>query len=191
MVISDRQAVVLFSVRAYNTNRGTDMDTQAKPTLRYRAGKIEQPHAALGFVVAYLMTKLAFAKQPFGFWSKVLVGQINRGHYFLIFEGAKVVGFAGWALTTKEKAEDWLNDVRDFTFAESNTGDTLVVNAWAADNTEVHRAMVDHYRTIIAPYRSMYFKRAYDDGTVRKVRLPVNRFVGNHVARKEVQASAS
>jgi hemolysin-activating ACP:hemolysin acyltransferase len=146
--------------------------------------RLDNSYVAMGLVVTYLMTKPAFAKQPFGSWSRVLVGQINRKHYFLMMDGKKVVGFAGWALTTRDKAEDWLNDVRDFTFAESNFGDTLVVNAWAADTTEIHRAMVDHYRTIIGPYRSMYFKRAYDDGSIRKVRLPVNRFVAGHVERK-------
>jgi hemolysin-activating ACP:hemolysin acyltransferase len=182
----DLSVVAFANANSHHNQRGHfEMDKSSREQSQRRAGKIEQPHAALGYVVAYLMTKLAFAKQPFGFWSRVLVGQINRGHYFLMFEGKKVVGFAGWALTTKDKAEDWLNDVRDFTFAESNIGDTLVVNAWAADSTDIHRAMVDHYRTIITPYRSMYFKRAYDDGTVRKVRLPVNRFVGSHVARKQ------
>jgi hemolysin-activating ACP:hemolysin acyltransferase len=157
--------------------------------ISYRVGRIDQPHAALGYVVAYLMTKHAFAKQPFGTWSRVLVGQINRRHYFLMFEGNKVVGFAGWALTAKDKAEDWLTDVRDFPFSESNKGDTLVINAWAADNTAIHRTMVEHFRVICAPYQTMYFKRAYDDGTVRKVRLPVNRFVANHIARKRGDAA--
>ena len=37
--------------------------------------------AALGLAVSHLMTKPAFANLKFGEWSRILVGQINRGHY--------------------------------------------------------------------------------------------------------------
>jgi hemolysin-activating ACP:hemolysin acyltransferase len=165
--------------------------TETAQPARFIARRIDPPAAALGLAVAHLMTRPAFARLPFGAWSKVLVGQINRGHYFLMYDGPKVVGFAGWALTTEAKAEDWLMDRADFSFADSTAGDTLVVNCWSAATTEIHRAMVDAYRPIIAPYRQLYFKRFYEDGAIRKVRLPVNRFVGGHVARARAMRASS
>jgi hypothetical protein len=36
--------------------------------------------------VAHLMLKPAFARLRFGDWSWVLVGQINRGHYYLVID---------------------------------------------------------------------------------------------------------
>ena len=37
-----------------------------------------------------LMKKPAFAKMPFGHWSRVLTGQIKRGHYTIVIDGKRV-----------------------------------------------------------------------------------------------------
>jgi hypothetical protein len=44
--------------------------------------------------------------------------------------------------------------------------------------------MVDEARKIIRDKQTVYFKRYYNDGTTRPVRLNVNDFVGTHVDRK-------
>ena len=44
---------------------------------------------ALGLAVDHLMSKPAFASLPFGEWSRVLVGQINRGHYVFAVDSDK------------------------------------------------------------------------------------------------------
>ena len=47
----------------------------------------DNPATALGLAVSHLMTKPAFANLRFGDWSRILVGQINRGHYRLVIDG--------------------------------------------------------------------------------------------------------
>lgn len=42
---------------------------------------------ALGLAVNHLMTKPAFARQAFGEWSRILVGQINRKLYCFAVSG--------------------------------------------------------------------------------------------------------
>src|SRR5262245_34485606 len=69
----------------------------------------ENPYVALGLAVNHLMTKPAFAALRFGEWSRILVGQINRKHYYFVVDARnQVQGFLGWAVTSKEKAEAWL-----------------------------------------------------------------------------------
>jgi hypothetical protein len=46
----------------------------------------------------HLMLKPAFARLPFGHWSRILTGQIRRGHYFFIASSKQDRGFCGWAL---------------------------------------------------------------------------------------------
>ena len=41
-------------------------------------------------------------------------------------EGEKVVGFVGWMLTTREKAEAWLVENHDIPFQDSVDGDCVV-----------------------------------------------------------------
>ena len=66
----------------------------------------DNPAAALGRAVSYLMTKPAFAKLAFGDWSRILVGQINRKHFCFAVDGAgQVQGFMGWALASEETCQ--------------------------------------------------------------------------------------
>src|SRR5436853_2525960 len=101
--------------------------------------------AALGLAVSHLMTKPAFANLKFGDWSRILTGQINRGHYCFVIgadnqaPGLQVQGFMGWALTTQEKAEGWVEGRSPLTFEDSKAGDCMVINAWSADSNAVTR----------------------------------------------------
>src|SRR5438876_7564238 len=64
--------------------------------------------AALGLAVSHLMVKPAFANLKFGDWSRILVGQINRGHFCFAMDAEnQIQGFMGWALASKEHAEGW------------------------------------------------------------------------------------
>ncbi|MBK7675092.1 MAG: toxin-activating lysine-acyltransferase [Candidatus Accumulibacter sp.] len=153
-----------------------------------RAVRTRDGRQALGMAVSYLMTDPVYARLPFGQWSRVLVGQINRGHYLFAMEGEKVVGFVGWALTTKEKAEAWLNENRDIGFADSMAGEIVLLNVWKADGDAVNRVLVEAVRRVISDREMVYAKRFYRDGRLRPVRLPVSRFVEGHVSRSEALA---
>jgi hemolysin-activating ACP:hemolysin acyltransferase len=157
----------------------------AAPVAGYQVYIPENPQFALGLAVNHLMTKPAFANLRFGEWSRILVGQINRRHYaFAIDAKRNVVGFAGWALTTRDKAEAWVEGRRPLTYEDSLAGECLLFNCWSADNFRVHRFMVDEARKLIVDKETMYFKRYYKDGTSRPVRLNVNEFVDDHIERK-------
>lgn len=153
-----------------------------------RAVRTRDGRQALGMAVNYLMTDPVFARLPFGQWSRVLVGQINRGHYLFAMEGEKVVGFVGWALTTKEKAEAWLTENRDIGFADSMAGEIVLLNVWKADGDAANRVLVEAVRRVISDREMVYAKRFYRDGRLRPVRLPVSRFVPGHVSRSEALA---
>jgi hemolysin-activating ACP:hemolysin acyltransferase len=156
----------------------------------FRLYRPDKPAMALGLAVNHLMTKPAFANLRFGDWARILAGQINRGHYcFAIDQSNKIVGFAGWALATREKAEAWVEGRAGLSFADSREGECLVFNAWAADNFKVHRFMVDEARKIIRDKQTLYFKRYYADGSTRPVRLNVNDFVVRHIERRDRQGT--
>lgn len=137
---------------------------------------------ALGMAVSYFMTDPVFARLPFGQWSRVLVGQINRGHYLFAMEGEKVVGFVGWALTTKEKAEAWLTENRDIGFADSLAGEVVLINAWKATSPAANRFLLATMRRVVSDKAMVYAKRFYRGGRVRSVRIAVNAFVEAHLA---------
>jgi hemolysin-activating ACP:hemolysin acyltransferase len=155
----------------------------------FRLYRPKQPLIALGLAVNYLMSKPAFANLKFGDWTRILIGQINRTHYYFAVDGDnKVKGFIGWALATKENAEAWVEGRGALSFEDSKEGDCLIFNAWSADSTKVHRFLVDEARKIISDRQTLYFKRYYNDGTTRPVRLGVNDFVTTHIKSREAAA---
>lgn len=168
------------------------MDDVATAHLQTPALRLFRPDStvvALGLAVNHLMTKPAFARQAFGEWSRILVGQINRKHYCFAVSGKTVQGFAGWALVTRENAEAWVEGRRGLSYDDCIQGECLIFNAWSANSPRVHRFMVDEARKIIRDRETIYFKRYYVDGTTRPVRLNVNDFVGVHVDRKSARST--
>jgi hemolysin-activating ACP:hemolysin acyltransferase len=152
------------------------------PRDHLRLFRPESPYVALGLAVSHLMTKPAFANLRFGDWSRVLVGQINRKHYaFVVDDKNQIQGFLGWALTSKEKAEAWVEGRGELCYGDSSEGDQVIFNAWAASSPAINRFMVASARKIIAGKDMVYFKRHYKDGSTRPVRLRVNDFVAQHV----------
>src|SRR5262245_3124735 len=142
------------------------MSADAKQTLRIF--KPASPTAALGLAVSHLMVKPAFANLKFGDWSRILVGQINRGHYCFAIDGDnQVQGFMGWAFADRDKAEGWVEGRRALTFEDSKSGDCMVINAWSANSTRVTRFLLAELRRVGKDKTTVYFKRHYKDGTTR------------------------
>jgi hemolysin-activating ACP:hemolysin acyltransferase len=152
----------------------------------------DNPAAALGRAVSYLMTKPAFAKLQFGDWSRILVGQINRKHFcFVVDSAGQMHGFMGWALASEEHAKAWAEGRRALSFEDSLRGDCMVVNAFAAESNTVTRFLVEEARRIASDKTAIYFKRHYKDGRARAARLPINAFVGSHVERSSGRRAAA
>jgi tetratricopeptide (TPR) repeat protein/hemolysin-activating ACP:hemolysin acyltransferase len=169
------------------TSNPSDMVTESDPGSGGLSLWKPAEHAlALGLAVEFLMKHPAFAKLPFGNWSQVLVGQINRGHFcFVIDERRRVQGFYGWALAPQHVAEAWVEDRAAPSDEDSRVGDCVIFNAWAADSNRVHRFMVENGRKIVVGKRMLYAKRYYPDGRVRPMRFTVTDFISNHLARSD------
>ena len=162
-------------------------ETKAPPAPRpeLRVFRPDSPYTALGLAVNHLMTKPAFAQLRFGEWSRILVGQINRKHYYFVLDGKnQVQGFLGWALTTKDKADAWVEGRGGLSYEDSLQGDCIVFNAWAASSLKVNRFLLQESRKVMQGKELVYFKRYYKDGRVRPMRMRVNEFVAQHVEKK-------
>ena len=117
----------------------------------FRLYRPENPALALGLAVNHLMTKPAFARLGFGDWSRILVGQINRKHYCFVVDGNnQIQGFLGWAVTSKDKAEAWVEGRGGLLSQDANEGDCIVFNAWSASVPRVGRVLLDAARKVLA-----------------------------------------
>jgi hemolysin-activating ACP:hemolysin acyltransferase len=152
----------------------------ARPELRLF--RPDNPYVALGLAVSHLMTKPAFAALRFGSWSQILVGQINRKHYYFVVDAKnQVQGFLGWSVTSKDKAEAWLEGRGGQSDDDSFDGPSIIFNAWVANNGKVNRFLLQEARKITVGKDMVYFKRYYKDGSTRPMRVRVNDFVAQHL----------
>jgi hemolysin-activating ACP:hemolysin acyltransferase len=161
----------------------------ARPELR--VFRPDNPYVALGLAVSHLMTKPTFAALRFGEWSRILVGQINRKHYYFVVDAKnQVQGFLGWAVTSKDKAEAWLEGRGALSYDDDSfDGPSIIFNAWAASNGTVNRFLLQEARKIIVGKDTVYFKRYYyKDGSTRRIRLRVNDFVAKHLEQNTASA---
>jgi hemolysin-activating ACP:hemolysin acyltransferase len=154
----------------------------APPAGTLRAFRDKNPYAALGRATSYLMTKPSFANLKFGAWSRTLVGQINRNHYFLVTDGSKIVGFAGWAYVDEARANAFLANQGEASSHECISGDCMIVNAWAADTLTINRFVLKEVRKALVGCKEAYAKRVYPDGRIRLMKLRVTEAVESHVA---------
>lgn len=162
-------------------------DTQQGSSLHY--GRVANPYTALGLAVDHLMSKPAYASIGFVAWSKVLAGQINRGHYVLVLdEKSQVVGMLGWAYANREAAWSWASG--DGGLGDGRSGDCIVFNVWSANSRAVKVLLLRGARRAIMGRREIVYRRLYPDGRLRPVRLSVNGFVANHLARPDEASSA-
>jgi hemolysin-activating ACP:hemolysin acyltransferase len=143
----------------------------------------ENRATALGLAVEHLMTKPAFARLPFGHWSRILTGQIRRGHYFFVVSPNKVAGFCGWALASEAEAEAWITGSASATLVKGDSGDCIVLNAWSADTPAAHRVLLDELRIRGRGSRTLYAKREYKDGRTRPLRLKLDGSVDSHALK--------
>ena len=157
------------------------IDDPAEPTeprrpAAYAAWRPTQAAAALGLAGEYLSTKPAFARLPFGEWSRTLFWQTARSHYvFAIEANQRIVGFLGWALTDAQLAQSWLKGASGLSNDQCLAGDCVIVNAWAADSAAANDFLYEVASKLFAGASAVYFKRHYSDGRERAVRLAVAR----------------
>lgn len=138
-------------------------------------GQAQDPYRGLGIAIEYLMAAPAFARQPFGVWSRILVGQINRKHYAIARRGGHTVGFAGYGRCAPGIAERWLTQQVEPTSKECSAGPVLLLNAWMSDNDAVARKMRAWLHAANSDATMLVGKRFYADGRVRPVRLNLRK----------------
>ena len=133
--------------------------------------QVENPYLALGLVVEYLRDKPEIAKLPFGEWTSVLVGQLVRKQYFFIIENELIVGFIGWALTNKEKADQWLLG-KELKSKDCLDGECLLINIWAANTDKVNTKIFNLLKYMFRNKSYIYSKR-HKNGIIKPIRFKV------------------
>lgn len=153
---------------------------ETAPEVPLKAVRMTDANMALGLAVRLFMADKALAQLPFGHWSPILWGQIQRNHYHFIVEGSEALGFLGWCLAKESDAERWLAG-GELPFDKSYAGDCMIINAWIARGTRVNRFVLQEARHAGRNVKWVYFKRFYADGRNRPMKLAATKFISTHL----------
>jgi hemolysin-activating ACP:hemolysin acyltransferase len=126
---------------------------------------------ALSVLVQLSLAAPAFASQKFGTWSRVLIGQVNRGDYVVLLQNGRPVGYAGWFAARKADAEAWLEREVDIPDAPLAEADCAVMNAFMAPSPEASRYLREAFLRQI-PTLSMIYAKRIKAGKRRLARVP-------------------
>jgi Flp pilus assembly protein TadD/hemolysin-activating ACP:hemolysin acyltransferase len=149
--------------------------SQDPASLNLRLWRPDAPAVTLGFAVEFLMKQPVFAKLPFGDWSQVLIGQINRGHFcFVVDAQQRAQGFLGCALTDEPSAEAWIEGHASLSDEDCREGDCVIINAWAAASSDAHRLLIDEGLTLFGRKLRIYARRYNTRGQPRPLRIGGN-----------------
>lgn len=161
----------------------------AGPIPPFRLANITDPNAAIGAAARLMMNHRAFAERGFGEWMQVLDGQARRGHQVFVLDAAdRLVGFFGYAISPDAIAAEWAEGRYSPNDAECRAGDSLIFNAWIAEDRAVLDFMWNAFRRLARGKTAAYFKRFYPNGKTRPGRLKITAAVEGHIQRADARA---
>ena len=122
-----------------------------------------------------LMTNDAFEGLKLGEIGRLIVGQVNRNHYYFIRRNGVPTGFIGWAYCSEAAALAWAerNDPRGS--GDGTTGDSVILNSWLADGKDMNSYLLGRLREEWTDKKKLFARRRYTNGKSRALILNIDR----------------
>ncbi len=115
---------------------------------------------SLGIAAKYLSGIDLFTRFEFGPTISSLMHQINDGTHLIVERNDRICGYVGWVRTTKDVAEDWLNNQGPL--RKMAQGDAIVVTIFHAQDSGDILRMIKAAKKL-APGLPVYWKRFYEN----------------------------
>jgi hemolysin-activating ACP:hemolysin acyltransferase len=113
-----------------------------------KCSQFKDPGEALGAAVNLLRRVEPYASYPFGRFTNVLMGQIQRKHYVFTIDDGFPVGYVGWARCDEAVARAWVEGRVVPTTAACRDGDSAVLITFYAANRKTALRQVRYCRDL-------------------------------------------
>lgn len=132
-------------------------------------------YSAAGRAMTLLMLNDAFEGLKLGEIGRLIVGQVNRNHYYFIRRNGVPTGFIGWAYCSEAAAIAWAerNDPRGI--GDGKTGDSVILNSWLADGKDMNSYLLGRLREEWTDKKKLFARRRYTNGKSRALILNIDR----------------
>lgn len=122
---------------------------------RFELRRVEGRHLAMGLALPYLAARQPFAAFQAGELTRTVAGQILRGHYLMAFEGARLVGYLGWACYSPEDAAAFARSLQAPPDARADGQGVVWLQTAAAGSSPALGAMLAQGRARYGGWRVM------------------------------------
>ena len=126
-------------------------------------------HAALAEMMLHLNKHDATRQLQIRQTVPILNGSINRGHYRFFRDGPSILGFAAWALASRDAAYQWAFKNDGSGIGDGQVGTGIILNLLVCDNIDVVQFARDAALDLFAGYGFLCARRSYADGRSRPV----------------------
>jgi hypothetical protein len=119
---------------------------------------------AFGVIVDYLSRIQPFSRYDIGNFAMAVRQQLRNGHHLAAMRGMTVVGYAGWLLTSRAIAEEWLQSEGILRPVERHKADAAALTVVTTKERQVLLRLIRGARKLNPGIR-VYFKRQYAQGS--------------------------
>lgn len=156
--------------RAMTEPQQSDADSGTEDGVRIV--QFNATYEGFGMVMDYIGRQLPFATYEAGTLTEALHQQLKFGHNLVALRNNKLVGYAGWLLTTTEIAEGWLVGSARLLRKHGAEAEAGVLTIVAGENSRIVARLIRGTRRL-NPGKRAYFKREADNTkSARKRSLP-------------------
>ena len=138
---------------------------QLKPTME-----------ALGVILSFICRAPPYAEFRADKIIKAVQHQLSTGCHVCLIENETLVAYAGWLPIDARDGEKWLQDKASLRPVPPSSTDAVALTIVSASNPGDVKRLMRACRNL-APQKTVYFKRDYDQGPARKSKV-VNRKPG-------------
>jgi hemolysin-activating ACP:hemolysin acyltransferase len=129
--------------------------------------RFADPMLAFGVAMHFLATQPGFGDFPARALAATIDGQIRRGHYRVVTQGARITGYAGWARVDRATADGIIaggeSPRNDRLAALADTGDIVWLTTLSTSTRAAIRALRREMRAA-NPGRELFGIRHGDNG---------------------------
>jgi len=125
--------------------------------------------------MALLMVNDAFEGLRLGEIGRLVVGQINRKHYYFVCRDTVPTGFVGWAYCTEDAGRAWAERSDTRGIGDGTSGDSVILNVWLADGKDMNSYLTYRLREEWSDKKNLFARRRYTNGNSRALSLNIDR----------------
>ncbi len=139
----------------------SEVESDSVPARDVKILQFNATYEGFGRVMDYVGRRMPFAGFESGVLVEAIYQQLKHSHHLVAMRGDKVIGYAGWMLTSIELAEGWLEGKASLVRKHGDEATAAALTIVASEDRAAITKLMRGARRL-NPGKRAYFKRGAD-----------------------------